>query len=77
MNVENRHDAAVQIANSGPSLAFVSVTLAGIHIQDWLAITGIVFIVLQALYLLWRWRRDARIEDERTRSRFVEDETDL
>jgi hypothetical protein len=77
MTPENRHDAAVQIANSGPSLAFVGATFAGVGIQDWLAITGIVFIFLQALYLLWRWRRDARIEDERTRSRFVEDETDL
>lgn len=77
MTPETKHDAVVQLAQSGPSLAFVTLVFAGVNIHDWLALAGITFIVIQVFYLLWRWRRDVRIEHDRVRSRFVEDEDDL
>lgn len=62
---ETKHDGGVQALNATPSLAAVGATVAGLHVNDWLAICGIVFIVLQAAYLIWRWRRDAKREEER------------
>lgn len=64
-NAESRHDSMVQAVNSMPSVAVVGATVAGLHVNDWLAIIGIVFILLQAAYLIWRWRRDARRERDR------------
>lgn len=74
---EIKHDAAVQLANSTPAVTFVSLTIAGIPIQDWVALLGAFFILLQAGYLIWKWKRDARIEQERrdaAEERYVEDD---
>lgn len=63
MTPEQRHDAIVQTAAATPSiLAIVATKLLSLPIEKWLGLAGIGFIVLQAAYLLWRWRRDIRRE---------------
>jgi hypothetical protein len=65
MSPEVKHDAAVQIANSAPAATFVGLTFAGVPIQDWVALLGGVFILVQVGYLIWKWQRDAKIERDR------------
>lgn len=63
VNPLNRHDTAVQIATAAPSvLAVVWIKILGLSINDWLGLFGIFFLVLQAGYLLWKWRRDIKRE---------------
>lgn len=56
-----------------PSAGAIVIWLLAIPVEKWAAFAGLVFILLQALYMLWRWRRDiirerARVaaEDEDT-----------
>ncbi len=68
MTPENKHDDALtQGAASLPSLGAIGAYLLGVPVEKWAATAGLVFIVLQAVYMLWKWRRDIRREDERLR----------
>lgn len=67
MTPENKHDALTQGAASLPSLGAIGAYLLGVPVEKWAATAGLVFIVLQAVYMLWKWRRDIRREDERLR----------
>lgn len=52
-------------AEAAPSTAAaVSILVFGITLNEWVAILSIVFIVIQTLYLGWRWLRDVRRERE-------------
>lgn len=66
MTPEQRHDAIVQTAAATPSIVAIVVTkLLSLPVEKWLGVAGIGFIVLQAAYLLWRWRRDIHRERRR------------
>lgn len=67
MTPENKDDALTQGAASLPSLGAIGAYLLGVPVEKWAATAGLVFIVLQAVYMLWKWRRDIRREDERLR----------
>jgi len=62
-----KHDAAVQGAAALPSVGAIATWVLGVPIEKWAAVAGILFIGLQALVVLWRWRRDIRRERERIR----------
>lgn len=68
MSPETKHEIGVQAALGTPSaIAVLWTKFLGLTIDNWLGISGIIFIALQAGYLLWRWWRDlkrARREDE-------------
>jgi hypothetical protein len=53
--------------------------MAGLPLSDWLVVASIAFVALQAGYLVWKWRRDARRDQERQedRRRGLPVETDL
>jgi hypothetical protein len=60
---EERRDALVQAARAAPSLFAVVVTkFMDLPVEKWLALSGIGFIALQGVHLLWRWNRDWRGE---------------
>lgn len=66
MAPENRHETAMQIVQAAPSVAAVVATkVIDIPIDTLLGLVGIAFIVLQAAYLIWRWRRDVRRDAKR------------
>ena len=67
MTPEGKHDALTQGAASLPSLGAIGAYLLGVPVEKWAAAAGLVFIMLQAVYMLWKWRRDIRREDERLR----------
>ena len=43
--------------------------MMGLPLGDWLVLASIAFVVLQAAYLVWKWRRDARRDLERQEDR--------
>lgn len=52
-------ETATQIAQAIPSiLAVIHSKVLGLSIDNWLGLCGIAFLVIQAAYLLWKWRRD-------------------
>jgi len=64
---ENKHEALTQGAASIPSLGAIGAYMLGVPVEKWAATAGLAFIALQAFYMLWKWRRDIRREDERLR----------
>lgn len=67
MGPEAKHDAISQGAASLPSMAAIAAWLLGVPLEKWVALAGLMFILLQAAYMGWKWRRDIRREDERLR----------
>ena len=45
-------------AEASPATALVVSVVSGVNLDLWLKVGGLAFLALQALYLLWRWRRD-------------------
>lgn len=66
MTPENRHDTLLQVATAAPAgIAVVATKVLGLTIENWVGICGILFLVLQAAYLVWKWRRDILRERRR------------
>ena len=62
MNTEVVQEAA----KSAPPVVVTLGTLAsGVTINHIMGLVTIVYVVLQAGYLVWKWRRDVRLERER------------
>ena len=57
-----RHDVAVATAQSTPSLTAVAMWFSNHDVNYWVGIAGLLFILMQAGYLAWKWRRDIRRE---------------
>lgn len=43
-----------------PSVGAILLFFAEKDVNWWAAVLGMLFIVLQILYMLWKWRRDIR-----------------
>jgi len=67
VNHEAKNELIVQGVSSTPAWAAVMTWLFGVTLEKWVAVCGLVFLVLQAAYLVWKWRRDHRREAERLR----------
>lgn len=65
MTPEQKHDAISQSAASLPSFGAIMAWLLGVPIEKWVAVAGLLFILIQAGYMVWKWRRDVRREAER------------
>lgn len=63
-----------QTIQAAPSLGAILIWLSGKDINWWAATFGLLFIILQILYMLWKWRRDIRREDERQQAAAAEAE---
>lgn len=46
------------IAEATPATGAVVIGTLSLPVDTWLKIGGLIFLALQVLYLLWRWRRD-------------------
>lgn len=55
---QQSHEAASAAVQVLPSVTLVGSHIYGLSLPDWAAIAGIAFVVLQALYLVWKWRRE-------------------
>lgn len=57
--------AAAEAARAAPPVAVTVAAMAdGITVNHVVGIVTVLYVLLQAAYLIWRWRRDHR-EDER------------
>lgn len=68
-----RHEVP-QTIQSLPSVGAIVLYLSGKDVNWWAAILGMVFILVQLFYVLWKWRRDIRLESERGSQLEAEDE---
>lgn len=58
---EVKEEAVSQAVKAVPAVAAATTTLVlGLTLNDLLAIASIVFIAMQAAYLVWKWRREAK-----------------
>lgn len=63
---EKVHEVISQTVIAAPSItAIVVAKVLDLHINDWLGLLGIGFLLLQAIAFVWRWQRDIQIEKER------------
>lgn len=70
LSSEQRHDVGVAVAQSTPgAVASAGTHIAGLPLSDWAVVATILFVLLQVGHLIWKWRRDARREDERQEDR--------
>jgi len=58
MSGDSRMQAAIEAAKAAPAVA--GATAAGITLNQWVAIATVVYIALQAMYLLRKWWREER-----------------
>lgn len=74
LSTEQKHDivkAGLQAAPAGTAGVGATIspaaeaTLLGLSLNTWVVIASFSFIVLQAAYLIWKWRRQARIDAQR------------
>lgn len=69
LSAEQKQDVVAAAYHSAPgAVAAGSARIGGLPLSDWLVLASLAFIALQAAYLIWKWRRDARREDERIRA---------
>jgi hypothetical protein len=70
LSADQRHDASVAALQSAPGVgAAVAAEAVGFASSNWVVISSVGFIIMQAAYLAWKWRRDARREAERVMDR--------
>ena len=70
LNADQKHDLSTAAVQATPSaVAAVGSQGMGLALSHILTGLSITFIVLQIAYLVWKWRRDARREDERESDR--------
>jgi uncharacterized membrane protein YdjX (TVP38/TMEM64 family) len=66
LDAQKHHEAVRVAVEAVPAAGVVVYTkVLGYSLNDLAALAGMGLIFLQALYLLWRWRRDARRERRR------------
>jgi hypothetical protein len=58
--VSMKPDFFSETAKAVPPLAVIAVQKTGLTLQDWVFIATLLYIALQAGWLVWRWWRAAR-----------------
>jgi hypothetical protein len=48
-------DTGIEAAKSSPPIAVLAVTAQGMTLQEWVYAATLVYIALQAGWLLWKW----------------------
>lgn len=66
LSAEQQRDLAAAGMQIAPGAAAASASrVAGLPLSEWLVIVSILLVVLQGANLVWKWRRDARREEDR------------
>lgn len=70
LSAEQKQDIAVAVVQTTPGAASAGAArLGGLPLSDWAVIATIGFVLLQAAYLIWKWRRDYKREQAREKWR--------
>lgn len=51
-------------AKTAPAALVISADMAGWGPQEWMYAITAGYVVLQAIYLIWKWRREAKKPDD-------------
>lgn len=54
-----------QTIQAAPSVGAILIWLSGKDVNWWAAVAGLLFILVQLGYVIWKWRRDIRRDRER------------
>lgn len=66
LSAEQKHDIVQAGYQAAPGAgAAAGARVFGLPLSDMLVLASILFVALQAAYLVWKWRRDARREQDR------------
>lgn len=61
LSAEQKHDIGHAVFQTAPGAAVAGgARVGGLPLSDWLVVASIGFIILQAAFLVWKWRRAAR-----------------
>jgi len=61
LSAEQRQDVANAAFHVTPGAAATGVSKVwGLPLSEWVMVASILLIALQAVYLIWKWRRDYR-----------------
>ncbi len=63
---QHGESAAAIAGKLSPSIGVAGVTLAGVHLQDWVLILTIIYTVLMIGEKLWKWRKAWEAERDAT-----------
>lgn len=76
LTAEHKHDILVKAAQTTPAAGFgigaavkepaTEFAFLGIHGNGWVIVFSLTLIVLQIAHLLWKWRRQAKIDAARS-----------
>lgn len=66
---EHLPTAKQQLIVAMPSLGLLLNAVFDWPLEKWSLLLGMLFVSVQFFYLIWKWRRDVRIEAERVRAR--------
>lgn len=70
LSAEQKHDVATAAYQAAPGAAAAGgARVMGMPLSDWLVMVSMLFVALQAAYLVWKWRRDARRDLEHQEDR--------
>lgn len=53
----SRSDIAQEAAKAAPPISVATASLVGMTLHDWVLVATLVYVVLQAGFLLYRWWR--------------------
>lgn len=66
LSAEQKQDLAIAAVQATPGAVTTGAyRLGGLPLSDWAVVATIGFVALQAAYLIWKWRRDYRRDQER------------
>lgn len=55
---EMKHEVSTQVVHAVPAVA--GAVIAGLTLNEWVAILTGVYVITQTAYLIWKWVREAR-----------------
>lgn len=60
LNTTMKHETIIESGKTVPAL--VGATIAGYTLNEVVALVTIIYILLQAAFLIWKWRRQAKLD---------------
>lgn len=57
-NVDLKHETLEQAAKAVPAVGGAAV--AGITLNEWVAIVTIIYVLVQTAFLIWKWHKEAK-----------------
>lgn len=78
LSAEQKHDLATAAMQTAPGVAAAGgARVLGFPLSDWAVMATMLFVALQAGYLIWKWRRDYLRELERKQNGWRAPRADL